>query len=143
MACFLAPVAEAIAVGIIRHNVKKKEEIELTLPKSESSGADVQLNESKKIPLSRKLGWLNKMLWGGSFLLLIEHIWHGEIVFYFPFFTAMQNKADAMAMLKEIATVGVTMAVLCTLVWCCMLGISKAAESKGAKKQAKAERAKK
>ncbi|MCD7722748.1 MAG: hypothetical protein LUH82_02175 [Clostridiales bacterium] len=137
MACFLAPVAEAIVVSIVKHNIKKKEEIALEAPKAEIAMSG---DSGKKIPLSQKLGWLNKLLWGGSFLLLFEHIWHGEIVFYFPFFTAMQNKADAIEMLKEIATVGVTMAALCTIIWCCMLAISGAAEAKRAKaKKSKSE----
>lgn len=92
MACFLAPAVEAIAVTIVKKNVKKRE-------------------------TARKLGWLTNLLWGGVFLLVIEHIWHGEVVPWPPFLTAMNNPEDIAPMLHEIATVGVTMAVLVTVIW--------------------------
>jgi hypothetical protein len=69
------------------------------------------------IKWSRRLGWLNKMLWGGSILLALEHIWHGEIIARAPFLTAMQNPADTATMLHEMATVGVAMAVAITAIW--------------------------
>ena len=61
------------------------------------------------------------MLWGGAILLAFEHLWHGEIVPWFPFLTAMADPADAMEMFHEMATVGVTMAVLITVVWLIVL----------------------
>ncbi len=67
-------------------------------------------------------------------MLLIEHIWHGEVVPWAPFLTAMGNPKDTVVMLKEIATVGVSMAILCTLVWCCMLIVASIVEKKRAKK---------
>ena len=57
------------------------------------------------------------MLWGGSALLAFEHLWHGEVVPWFPFLTAAENADDAAEMLHEMSTVGVTMAVLVTAVW--------------------------
>ena len=45
---------------------------------------------------------------------------------WFPFLTAMSDKADAMEMLHEISTVGVSMAALVTVAW---LGICVAAEA--------------
>jgi hypothetical protein len=101
MACFLAPAAEAIIVSVIKKNEQKKEEIDL------KSG----------ISWSRKLGWLTRMLWGGVFLLAIEHIWHGEVVPWPPFLTAMNNPADIRPMLMEILTVGGTMVLFVTSVW--------------------------
>lgn len=68
-------------------------------------------------------------------MLLIEHIWHGEIVPWPPFLTAMSSPADTGAMLGEIATVGVTMAVLVTAVWGVMVLLSNRLEKK-AKKEA-------
>ena len=73
-----------------------------------------------KIPLSRKLKWLNYMLLGGVVLLMFEHVWHGEVVPWFPFLTAMSDPADAAEMFSEMATVGVTMAGLITAVWIVM-----------------------
>ena len=50
-------------------------------------------------------------------LLAFEHVWHGEVVPWFPFLTAMADPGDAAEMFHEMATVGVCMAVLVTLVW--------------------------
>ena len=55
------------------------------------------------------------LLWGGAFLLCYEHIWHGEVVPWFPFLTAASDPASAAEMLHEMATVGVAMAALVTL----------------------------
>ena len=66
------------------------------------------------------------MLLGGSALLAFEHVWHGEVTPWFPFLTAMSDKADAMEMLHEISTVGVSMAALVTVTW---FGICVAAEA--------------
>ena len=44
-----------------------------------------------EIPWSRKLKWLSYLLWGGALLLCFEHIWHGEVVPFFPFLTAMSD----------------------------------------------------
>jgi hypothetical protein len=64
------------------------------------------------------------MLWGGSALLAFEHIWHGEIVPFFPFLTNAVNPADRLEMLHEIATSGVMMAVLVTAVWAVMVAVA-------------------
>ncbi|MBR2576525.1 MAG: hypothetical protein IKE40_04420 [Firmicutes bacterium] len=109
MACFLVSAAEAVVVTA----VEKAEE------KKEKNLEEVRSEEVKetRIPFSRKLKWLTWMLWGGAALLLFEHIWHGEIVPWFPFLTAMSNPADKVEMFREMATVGVCMAGLITLVW--------------------------
>ena len=57
------------------------------------------------------------MLAGGAVLLAFEHFWHGEIVPWFPFLSAMSNPADKASMFEEMATVGVSMALLVTAVW--------------------------
>lgn len=113
MACFIAPAVEAAAAAVVTKIVKKKEE-----------NSTVVNSISGKIPFSRKLKWLTNMLWGGSALLAFEHIWHGEVVPYFPFLTAMLNRTDTFEMLKEIATTGVTMAALVTAAWGGMLGVA-------------------
>ncbi|MCI6546923.1 MAG: hypothetical protein MR494_11025, partial [Spirochaetia bacterium] len=60
---------------------------------------------------------LQNMLYGGSFLLALEHIYHGEVVLYPPFITAMRTAEDTAEMLHEIATVGVSMSLLVTAAW--------------------------
>jgi hypothetical protein len=79
-----------------------------------------------KLPLARKLRWLSNLLWGGSALLAFEHLWHGEVVPWFPFLTAAGNPADASVMLHEMATVGVSMAALVTLAWIGMVAVTSA-----------------
>ncbi len=109
MACFTAPVVEAVVVGVIE-KAEAKKEMQVTNQATEN-------DRITKVPLSRKLKWLTGMLWGGSALLAFEHVWHGEITMWFPFLTAMSDPADTAEMLHEIATVGVTMALLITAVW--------------------------
>ena len=113
MACFLVPVAEAVVTTVAEKVIAKKEQTSKT-----------------KSPFTRKLKWLSNMLWGGSALLAFEHVWHGEVVPWFPFLTAANNPEDAAEMLHEMGTVGVTMAVLVTLVWLGMVLGSRHIEKK-------------
>ena len=117
MACFVVPAAEAIVTTVVQKVMEKKEK------ETGKKEARQEENDSR-IPFSRKLKWLNNLLWGGSALLAFEHVWHGEVVPWFPFLTAASDPADAAEMLHEMATVGVSMAVLVTLVWLGMVGIS-------------------
>ena len=102
MACFTVPLATAVAATAAKS----------VLPVS-----------TRTNPFVAKLGWLGKMMFGGSFLLAIEHVYHGEIIFTPPFLTAVKdgNTAD---MLHEMATRGVTMAVLLAVVWVAMVTVS-------------------
>ena len=118
MACFLVPAAEAAIVTVVANVTKSKEKNKEQFTISNNSASDnVETVEETKISFSTKLMWLARLLWGGAFLLAYEHIWHGEVVPWFPFLTAASNPADASEMLSEMATVVVTMAVLVTLVW--------------------------
>ena len=120
MACFLVPATEAIITTAITAVVKHNEN------KSEGKNAD-----NGKIRFSKKLGWLNKMLWGGSALLAFEHVWHGEVIPTFPFLTAVKE-GEAAAMLGEMATAGVCMAAIVTAVWVGMVIVSSAIEKRKA-----------
>ncbi len=115
MACFLVSAAEAAVVTVVEKHVEKKEK------EREASGLS---EATSAIPLSRKLKWLSTMLWGGVILLMFEHIWHGEVVPWFPFLTAMENSEDMMEMFKEMATVGVCMMLLVTVVWAVMCAVA-------------------
>ncbi len=121
MACFLVPAGEAVVTTIVTKIMKKKEQ-SLETVETEWDGTGVETVE--KIPFSRKLGWLNKLLWGGSALLAFEHVWHGEVVPWFPFLTAASDPSSAAEMLQEMGTAGVAMAALVTAVWLGMLGVS-------------------
>lgn len=94
MACFTAAVAEAIVVHGIRKTI-----------------------ENKHPTLAGKLQKLVTLLLSGSFLLMIEHIWHGEITFYYPFLTAMNSPEDTLEMFYEILSVGGCIDIAVTSVW--------------------------
>ena len=106
MACFLVPAAEAIVTSAIQKAVGRE--------KAERY----------------KLGWLNAMLWGGVFLLAVEHIWHGEVVPWPPFLTAMTNPQDTAIMLHEMATNGLAMAITITVIWAIIVAITISMENK-------------
>ena len=106
MACFTVPLTTAVVA-----TAAKK-----ALPES-----------ANRNPFVAKLGWLGKMMFGGSFLLAIEHVYHGEIIFTPPFLTAVQN-GETAGMLHEMATRGVAMAVLILAVWAVMVAVSTWAE---------------
>ena len=116
MACFLVPATEAVVTTIVTKAIEKKEKQSTEVRKE-----DIHVGDSAKVSLSRKMKWLNTMLWGGSALLAFEHVWHGEVVPYFPFLTAASDPASASEMLHEMATAGTLMAVLVTAVWGCMV----------------------
>lgn len=124
MACVIVPAAEAVAVCAFaiackKHEVKFNSKIE---------------DESKKKNFSSKLFKLSYLLGGGSLLLAFEHIWHGEIVPFFPFLTAVSEGSDAIqVMLHEMATAGVGMAVLCTSIWAIGLLVSRLVSKKNKK----------
>lgn len=100
MACFLVPAAEAIVTSVATKVMKKDEKA-----------------SEEKISWANKLGSLSKLLWGGCALLCFEHVWHGEVVPFFPFLTAMNDPAETQVMLGEMASVGGAMAVFLTVVW--------------------------
>ena len=103
MACFLVPTTEAIVTTAIKYSLQKKE--------GKNSDSKTEMRFSKQ------LGVLNNMLWGGSALLAFEHIWHGEVVPFFPFLTSAVTPEGTSQILHEIATNGVGMSILVTLVW--------------------------
>ena len=127
MACFLVPTAEAIVVTFIKKHVCKKE---IRLAEEQKTTVAEMEEKTGKISFGRKLGWLTNLLWGGAFLLALEHIWHGEVVPWPPFLTAMSSSTDTTAMLHEMSTVGVTMAILVTAIWCIMLLVANYVEKK-------------
>ena len=129
MACFLVPVAEAVVTTVVAKVMEKKEKVTEKI----EIQVDGKAEEVTKVPFSRKLKWLNSLLWGGSALLAFEHVWHGEVVPWFPFLTAASDPADAAEMLHEMGTVGVSMAVLVTVVWLGMLGVSALIEKRALK----------
>lgn len=109
MSCYLIVAGEAVVTTIAAKIVKRHEDKSVDFNKAEQCDGTHSL--------SCKLGWLNKMLWGGAGLLAFEHLWHGELSPFFPFLTAASNPEDTAVMLHEMSTVGVSMALLVTAVW--------------------------
>ena len=98
MACFIAPMVQALATTAIRKFKK-------------NAGGE---NAS---PWLQHLPDLEKMLWGGTLMLIIDHILNGELTWRYPFFTALTEVNGANAMFREILTVGLPMCVVITLAW--------------------------
>ncbi len=110
MACFVAPATVAIVTTITRKVVEKKE--------GKSAAQRPEGTTSKVVgKWTQRLGWLNTMLWGGALLLALEHVWHGELVPWPPFLTAMQSPDQVGPMLREIATYGTAMTAAIIAVW--------------------------
>ncbi|MGN0244519.1 MAG: hypothetical protein ACI4DK_00980 [Lachnospiraceae bacterium] len=128
MACFMVPMAEAMVATAVSKVLKSKEEQKEI---QEIEGGLIKDTGSCHV-WSHHIKRLSNFLWGGSGLLAFEHLWHGEIVPYFPFLTATNNPADFAKMLHEMSTVGVTMAVVVTLFWSVLTLI----ETKGMNKKA-------
>lgn len=80
MSCFLVPLAQAAATSVCRKTIK-------------NTNGSVWMQQ---------LPTLEKMLWGGSLVLIVDHIAHGEL-FAFS--------------LTELLKVGVPMSIVVTLVW--------------------------
>ena len=96
MACFLV----AAAVGIVTTGLRNH------------------------IPEKYHINWLNIMIWSGVLALLVEHIWHGEVVPWFPFLTAMSDPEDTAAMLTEMAEIGIPMLLALVAAWAVMVFIA-------------------
>jgi len=113
MACFLVSATAAIGVGIAKYAVKHHENklaLEVREPKEYKFGSEVKW--------SKKLSYLEMTLWGGSFLLAIEHILHGEVVPYPPFLTAAGEGSEAVSeMLMEMGTAGLAMFGILVTAW--------------------------
>ena len=99
MSCFIVPLTQAIVTTAYRKRHQK------AIESPEASA------------LKRNLPALEKMLWGGSVMLIVDHVINGEVTWRYPFFTALESVGGGEVMLKEMLTVGLPMSVVLTLVW--------------------------
>lgn len=106
MACFVVPLTQAIATTVYRRRLAKEE-----------------VNNNSIINAA-SLQRLELMLWGGSAMLIVDHIINGEIMPVFPFFSALLQEGGGLTMLREMLTVGVPMSVLVTAIWGVMVAHS-------------------
>lgn len=93
MACFVVPLVQAIATTAYRKLGKNN------------------------TPLMEAVPTLEKMLWGGSIMLIVDHVINGELTWAFPFFTALNEANGGQVILREMLTVGVPMSLVITAVW--------------------------
>lgn len=100
MACFLVPMVLAILMSALQ-------------------------KASRSLAERLKLALLNMMLWGGTVLLAIEHMWHGEVVPWPPFLTAMANPVNVPMMVSEMLTVGTTISLVTVAVWGIILAVNR------------------
>ena len=122
MACFTVPLAEAVVVSAAKAVILRKG----------GNHTEEKLEKIKK--MRENVGILEKMLYGGSALLAVEHLFHGEIMLYPPFLTAMQTPENIPEMLHEMSTVGVGMALVVTAAWAIGLGVRALMKKLSAKK---------
>ncbi len=108
MACFLVPLTEAVVISAAKAISTK------VVAKKTVQTADKKLKLESFI---KKVNVLQNMLYGGSFLLAVDHVFSGELSWRAPFLTALKNPADTQVMLHEIATVGVAMSLSITVLW--------------------------
>ena len=99
MACFIVPLVQAAAISLYR--------------KLNAKG----ISSPDASALKRNVPALEKMLWGGSVMLIVDHIINGELTWRFPFFTALGKVGGGEVMFKEMLTVGVPMSVIVTACW--------------------------
>ena len=146
MACVAVPIVEGILVKTaewILVQKERKEEARIKAIKGEVDGKilmndeegysfelknenfpegekNLSLKHSGRevgLSLRKKLYLLSNFLFSVSILLVFEHFWHGEIVPFFPFLTGARSPEDTYTMLQEMSTVGVSMALLITVIW--------------------------
>jgi len=92
MACFVVPAVLAVLVSVARR---------------------VARGVAERVGL----GLLEGLLWGGAGLLALEHLWHGELVPWPPFLTAMRSPDEWAVALHEMSTNGVAMTLATVGIW--------------------------
>lgn len=104
MACFIVPLTQAIATTAVRRRAQRANQHSVIID---------------------QLPQLELMLWGGSAMLIVDHIISGEIMPMFPFFSALLEEGGLATMLREMLTVGVPMSLLVTAIWGVMVAMKK------------------
>lgn len=104
MACFTVPLAAAALGAAAKNKIAEK---------------------APANPFVERLGWLGRMMFGGSFLLAIEHVYHGEVTLRPPFLTAVADGPEAVdEMLREMALRGTAMTAVVFVAWVAMVAVS-------------------
>jgi hypothetical protein len=119
MACFVAPATVAIVTTVVRKVVQKKEGASAV----RQAGGRMVTVSSK---WTQRLGWLNLMLWGGTVMLVLDHLLSGELVPWPPFLTALDTPGQLGPMLREILITGGAMTAAVIAVWAIMVVVIEA-----------------
>ena len=99
MSCFIVPLTQALVTTAYRKKHEKS------------------INSAESSALKRNIPALEKMLWGGTLMLIVDHVINGELTWRFPFFTALDQAGGGSVMLREMLTVGVPMSLVITAAW--------------------------
>jgi len=92
VACFIVPLTLGVIIAVLKRALSKI---------------------SEKL----KLYVLEALLLGGALILAAEHAWHGELVPWPPFLTAMSSPEEWSVAVHEMSTAGVAMTLAVTSVW--------------------------
>ncbi len=104
MACFLVPMAQAAATRLVRKRIGRT-------------------NCNPKSPWIAHLPKLELMLWGGSVMLVADHVANGEISPAYPFFTALAREGGAAELAREMLTNGLAMSAAVTLLYVALVAL--------------------
>ena len=104
MSCFIVPLTQAVVTTVVRKRNEK-------------------LGRYPSNAWMQNLPKLELMLWGGSLMLIVDHIINGELTYYFPFFTALEKEGGAYTMLREVCTTGLCMSIIITFVYTIMVAL--------------------
>lgn len=117
MACFVAPASVAIVTTVVRKVVQKREGVsaaqQADRPATKVSGKWTQ-----------RLGWLNLMMWGGTIMLVLDHLLSGELTLSPPFLTAIETPGAVGPMVREILVTGGAMTAAVFAAWAIMIVVA-------------------
>jgi hypothetical protein len=104
VACFITPLTVGLILAAIRKLWRGAERVRLDI--------------------------LVYLMLGGALVLAAEHVWHGEVVPWPPFLTAMQSPEDIPVVINEMTRVGGTMTLAVTGAWLLVLGFTRRVQVK-------------
>ena len=126
MACFVAPATVAVVTTVVRKVVEKRETAAAAQNSTEAAMGASKVIDSLQTKWTKRLGWLNAMLWGGTVMLVLDHLLSGELILRPPFLTALGDSALAGEMVREILVVGGAMTAAVFVAWGAMIFVIEA-----------------